>query len=387
MNARRGITYAVIAALAAAGVGSTAHAQEGDDPIPAWIQTVFIYYANGEITGAELIGALEYLIAHDIIQITTDAGAERAAERERVGGGERAAAEAAAERATAAIGRAAELADAAADSLTESTRADNARDKGTSPSAIRQNNARADAAAREAAEAAEAAAEAIAEAAEAAEAAAEAAREADMDTTVTDSQAHITATINTAAGSLIRTSELAAEAKKHAEYISVFRANSPSADLKVIRAISEATDTAAEGARTAHLLAARATYSAAIASTGTWHAEAVAEAAEAAEQASAAGASEHAADEAASAARTAERARCEAEKTAEADERAAAEAEAAAGHFVFATTELSALAKDVIDGDANVSTITSIWTSINIGADILNSVHAADQARGISKCI
>ena len=45
------------------------HGQE-DDPIPAWIRTVFVYYAGGEITGAELITALEYHVFKDIIQVT-----------------------------------------------------------------------------------------------------------------------------------------------------------------------------------------------------------------------------------------------------------------------------------------------------------------------------
>ena len=375
MNGRRAMTYGMIVALAVAGAGGAAgaaHAQEGG-PIPAWIKSIFEFYVDGQITDGELISALEFLIAQDIIHVSSVAEPDS----------DRADA-AAAERAEAAIERAAELAEAAADSLAVAARAEDARDRATSPSAIRENNARADAAAREAAEAAEAAAEAIAEAAEAAEAAAESIREAGMDPAVADSRARIAATIRTAADSLARTGELAVEAKKHAEYIGVFRTNSPSADRQIVNAISDATSTAAEGARAAYQMAARATYAASIESTSDWPAEAAAEAAEAAERAGAAGASEDVVDEARAAAQKAERARCETEAAAEAAGRDAAEAEAAAGHFVSATTELTALAKDVIDGDASMSTIASIWTSINIGVDALNSIQTASQARGLA---
>ena len=75
MGLQHVMACAVIAALAAAvGIAaSAAHGQE-DDPIPAWIRTIFVYYASDEITGAELITTLEYLISRDIIQVTSAGG-------------------------------------------------------------------------------------------------------------------------------------------------------------------------------------------------------------------------------------------------------------------------------------------------------------------------
>ena len=73
MGMRRTATCAVIMALATAvGMPGTAYAQDdGDDgPIPAWIKSVFSYYADGLITDSELIAALEYLISHGILVIT-----------------------------------------------------------------------------------------------------------------------------------------------------------------------------------------------------------------------------------------------------------------------------------------------------------------------------
>lgn len=73
MGMRRTATYAVIMALAlatAVGPPGTAHAQEVDGPIPAWIKSVFSFYADGQITDAELIAALEYLISHGVLVIT-----------------------------------------------------------------------------------------------------------------------------------------------------------------------------------------------------------------------------------------------------------------------------------------------------------------------------
>lgn len=206
MNGRRTMTFGIIMVLAAAaGVGGTtgaAHAQEGGT-IPAWIKSIFEFYVDGQITDAELISALEYLIAQGIIHVSAAVEpdsdpAGTAAERAEAG--------VAGERAAAATDRAAELAGAAVDSIADAAQAEAARDRATSPSAIRENSARADAAVREAAEAAEAAAEAIAEAADAA-------REASMDAAVADSRARIAATAHAAADSLTRTGELAVEAE------------------------------------------------------------------------------------------------------------------------------------------------------------------------------
>lgn len=75
MDVRRGMAAIVAAAAlaaAAAAAGGAAYATsdgEGDGPIPAWVKTVFGYYAAGEITDDEIIAALEYLIAHGIIQV------------------------------------------------------------------------------------------------------------------------------------------------------------------------------------------------------------------------------------------------------------------------------------------------------------------------------
>ena len=74
MNVRCTTTYAVIVALAAiAAPVSAAQAQEGET-IPAWIKRVFAFYVDGQITDAELITALEYLISQDIIQVTANVG-------------------------------------------------------------------------------------------------------------------------------------------------------------------------------------------------------------------------------------------------------------------------------------------------------------------------
>ena len=71
--------YTVITTVAAAaviygGAAAAAHAQEGD-LIPAWVKSVFSFYVNGEITEAELINALEYLIDQNIIQVAPAAPA------------------------------------------------------------------------------------------------------------------------------------------------------------------------------------------------------------------------------------------------------------------------------------------------------------------------
>ena len=79
MNGRRGTALVAAVALAAAGVvvavasGGAAYAapDEGDGPIPVWVKGVFAFYIDGHITDDELISALEFLIAQDIIQVTT----------------------------------------------------------------------------------------------------------------------------------------------------------------------------------------------------------------------------------------------------------------------------------------------------------------------------
>ena len=120
----------------AAPTAHTAHAQS-NDPIPAWVKTIFVYYANDQITGTEIISALEYLITQDVIHIpaTTEQDVERTAAAERAS--ERAAAERASERATASIANAIELANTAEAALAEAALAEAAVDKATSPSAIR----------------------------------------------------------------------------------------------------------------------------------------------------------------------------------------------------------------------------------------------------------
>ena len=71
MNGRRAMMYGMIVTMAVAGAGgavSSAQAQEGE-LIPSWIKQVFIYYANDQISEAELINALTYLLENDIIRI------------------------------------------------------------------------------------------------------------------------------------------------------------------------------------------------------------------------------------------------------------------------------------------------------------------------------
>ena len=64
---------AVAGAVAAGGIVAHAALDEGGAPIPAWVKTVFGYYADGDIGDAELIAALEYLIDHGIIQVGASA--------------------------------------------------------------------------------------------------------------------------------------------------------------------------------------------------------------------------------------------------------------------------------------------------------------------------
>ena len=89
MDVRRGMAAIVAAAAlaAATAAGAAAYAtSDGDAPIPAWVKTVFGYYAAGEITDDEIIAALEYLIAHGIIQVSAaPAAAPDGAEPEHAG--------------------------------------------------------------------------------------------------------------------------------------------------------------------------------------------------------------------------------------------------------------------------------------------------------------
>ena len=68
---------ALTLAAAAAAVGPAAHAQggAGSGELPAWIKSIFVFYADGQIGDRELIGALEYLIGAGIIQVSAPAPA------------------------------------------------------------------------------------------------------------------------------------------------------------------------------------------------------------------------------------------------------------------------------------------------------------------------
>ena len=68
------ICMAVALAAAAAMYGGAAHAAQEGGAIPEWIKTVFSYYAAGQITDGELIGALQYLIGAGVITLPAAAG-------------------------------------------------------------------------------------------------------------------------------------------------------------------------------------------------------------------------------------------------------------------------------------------------------------------------
>lgn len=59
---------------AAVMYGGAAHAAQEGGAIPEWIKTVFGYYAAGQITDGELIGALQYLIGAGVITLPAAAG-------------------------------------------------------------------------------------------------------------------------------------------------------------------------------------------------------------------------------------------------------------------------------------------------------------------------
>lgn len=89
MDGRRTMALGMIVALAAGGtMAGAAHAQEGG-PIPTWIKSIFAFYLDGQITDDELISALEFLIAQDIIQVAAEAEQDTAAEVERAAAAER----------------------------------------------------------------------------------------------------------------------------------------------------------------------------------------------------------------------------------------------------------------------------------------------------------
>lgn len=72
----RALAICMAVALAAAAVmyGGAAHAAQEGGPIPEWIKTMFGYYAAGQITDGELIGALQYLIGAGVITLPAVAG-------------------------------------------------------------------------------------------------------------------------------------------------------------------------------------------------------------------------------------------------------------------------------------------------------------------------
>lgn len=77
----RALAICMAVALAAAAVmyGGAAHAAQEGGHIPEWIKTVFGYYAAGQITDGELIGALQYLIGAGVITLPAAGGGEQAA--------------------------------------------------------------------------------------------------------------------------------------------------------------------------------------------------------------------------------------------------------------------------------------------------------------------
>ena len=68
MDGRHVAACTAIAALAVlAAPAGVAHAQDEDRLIPAWIRQIFVYYADEQISDAELVAALTYLIDNGII--------------------------------------------------------------------------------------------------------------------------------------------------------------------------------------------------------------------------------------------------------------------------------------------------------------------------------
>ena len=71
---------ATIVALAAiAAPAGAAHAQADGELIPPWVKQIFIYYANDQITEAEIVNALQYLIEAGVINVAASTPTEPAA--------------------------------------------------------------------------------------------------------------------------------------------------------------------------------------------------------------------------------------------------------------------------------------------------------------------
>ena len=69
----------VIATQAAPAADGATHAAQDGERIPAWVKSVFGFYVDGQISEGELIGALQYLIEHGIIQVSATPAAPGAA--------------------------------------------------------------------------------------------------------------------------------------------------------------------------------------------------------------------------------------------------------------------------------------------------------------------
>lgn len=72
-------TIVALAAIAVLAAGGAAHAQADGELIPPWIKSVFAYYVDGQITEAELVNALEYLIEAGVINVAARTPSEPAA--------------------------------------------------------------------------------------------------------------------------------------------------------------------------------------------------------------------------------------------------------------------------------------------------------------------
>ena len=74
----RALAICMAVALVGAAVmyGDGAHAAQEGGAIPEWIKTVFGYYAAGQISDGEIIGALQYLIDLGVITLPAAAGGE-----------------------------------------------------------------------------------------------------------------------------------------------------------------------------------------------------------------------------------------------------------------------------------------------------------------------
>ena len=354
MDGRHIAACATIAVLVAAGAGGAAHAVQEGELIPAWIKTVFTFYADGQITDGELIAAFEYLIAQGIIQVAP--AAEQSPLKSAVQAADDDAAIKAAELSKAAddaIIKAAELSKAADDARAEAERAEESVGKATSPSAIRQNEDRAADAADNADKAARAADKAITAAADAARAAADAARAADTNTVIADNGARMTAATRTAVDTLASINDIRSEVKDHAGHLQIFKTHAPATNRELVEAISEVADDLADGANMAYGMAIS-------------NANAVIDDTNAAEAARADGIDPYSPDGIdvdlgiGTTIRTLD---SEAERAAE-----------AAAHYIDASTALVGLADAAVDEDIWISAITNVVVSIDKGDGILNDM-------------